>query len=337
VLGAIDLGHDGTAVVHAADAVGATRPVPLAEAPLFESISGWRVALVDAHGRSVGQLVVRERWTYGSLIVGMLTVMIVGLVVVVRAAARATELSRMRSEFVANVSHELKTPLALIRMFGETLESGIVSDDRKRQEFYGVIRRESERLTHLINNVLDIGRIDADTKRYAIARGNLVETVREAVDAYRPLFGRLGFRVETAFPDAPIELPLDREAIVQALVNLFQNVIKYSDDHPFVGVSVVADAEWARVSVTDHGVGIPANQIPRIFEPYYRVAAGASPGPPGSGLGLSIVKHAMAAHGGRVDVASTPGRGSSFTLVLPMMAAHTPAVGHEVSAARAEA
>jgi signal transduction histidine kinase len=210
-----------------------------------------------------------------------------------------------------------------------------VADDDKRREFYGVIRRESERLTHLINNVLDLGRIEAGNKRYAFVRSDLVETVRQAFDAYRPLFDRLGFTMEMALPDRPIELSLDRDAIMQALVNLFQNVIKYSDGPAYVGVTVRADTTCATVSVADRGIGIPSEEIPRIFEPYYRVAEGAAAS--GSGLGLSIVRHAVAAHGGRVDVASTAGKGSVFTLVLPLTAGATSPATAEATVAGIEA
>lgn len=181
-----------------------------------------------------------------------------------------------------------------------------------------MIRRESERLTHLINNVLDLGRIDAGTKRYAFKRENLAVTVREALGAYRPLFDRLGFRIESHLPSDPVTVTMDRDAIVQALINLFQNVIKYSGDRQHVSVSLEVDRDWARVSVTDRGIGIAPAEIPKIFEPYYRIPTDRSSTAPGSGLGLSLVKHAVEAHGGRIDVRSTPGEGSVFTLLLPL-------------------
>jgi len=291
---------------------------PLAEVDLLPPSSALKVALVDRRGRSIDELVARQRWAYTSLIVGMLGVMCAGVALTVRASARSAELSRLKSEFVSNVSHELKTPLALIRMFGETLESGIVHDHVKRREFYGIIRRESERLTHLINNVLDIGRIDAGTKRYDFARVDLVATVRQAVDAYRPLFGRLDFEVDTAFPDSPVELSLDRDAVIQALINLFQNVIKYSPERRYARVGVSVDGGTANVSVADHGIGIAREHLGKIFDRHFRVSAGESiPSSAGSGLGLSIVTHTMDAHGGRVEVASEVGQGSVFRLVFP--------------------
>jgi signal transduction histidine kinase/tetratricopeptide (TPR) repeat protein len=292
---------------------------PLAEVEFLPSIPEWRVALFDNEGRSIPQLVGRERWIYGALLGGMLIVMCVGVALTVRASARATQLARARSDFVSNVSHELKTPLALIRMFGETLESGIVTDPEKRQEFYGIIRRESERLTHLIDNVLDLNRIDQGTKRYDIGRHDLVETVRAALDAYRPLFDRLGFVVRTELPQPPVDVAIDRDAVIQSLVNLFQNVIKYSGTARCVLVKVQRDDGTAAVSVSDRGVGIAAEQIHKIFERYYRVPDVLTDAPAGSGLGLTLVKHTMDAHHGRVTVQSTAGEGSTFTLVFPVI------------------
>jgi signal transduction histidine kinase len=298
------------------DRNGADR-TPLAEVELLPSIPEWSVALFDNEGRSIRQLVGRERWIYGALVGGMLMVMCVGVALTVRASARATDLARARSDFVSNVSHELKTPLALIRMFGETLESGIVIDPEKRQEFYGIIRRESERLTHLIDNVLDLNRIDEGTKRYEIRSHDLIETVRAALDAYCPLFDRLGFVVQTELPQPPVDVAIDRDAVIQSLVNLFQNVIKYSGTARCVLVKVQRGDGTAAVSVSDRGVGIAENQMNRIFERYYRVPDALTAAPAGSGLGLTLVKHTMDAHHGRVTVQSTAGEGSTFTLVFP--------------------
>ena len=292
-------------------------PTALALADLETVLPGWRVGLFHRDGRSIDQIALRERWIYGTPIVAMVVVLILGVAQTLRASAREAELSRLKTEFVSNVSHELKTPLALIRMFGETLESGIVTDEAKRQEFYGIIRRESDRLTHLINNVLDVARIDAGTKQYTLATGDVVAVVREAIESYRPLFDRLEFAAETVLPESPVVISMDRDAIAQALVNLFQNAIKYSGEVKKVTVSVVARDGWVRLSVTDHGVGIAPSDVVRIFDKHYRVHTGETNGSSGSGLGLAIVKHAMEAHGGRVEVNSAPEHGSTFTLVIP--------------------
>ncbi len=290
----------------------------LVNVEFLQILPGWKVALFHRDGTSIEQLVARENLLYGGLIIVTGLVLVAGVVFTVRASARETELSRLKSEFVANVSHELKTPLSLIRMFGETLESGLVKAEGERQEFYAIIRKESERLTHLINNVLDFGEIDAGTKTYAIVRVDIVAVARDCLNAYRFFFERLGFEVATNLPNTPVYLPLDRDAIAQALVNLLHNAIKYGGESKYVGVSLSVDGNEVLLSVADRGVGIPANEIERIFEQYHRLGNGSSGHAAGSGLGLTIVKHAVEGHGGRVEVESTVGQGSVFTLRLPI-------------------
>jgi len=293
----------------------AARP-PLAVAPLGNVLPGWSVAAHDAKGRTLQQLASTERWTYASLLALVLAVLVAGIVWTTRAWAREAELSRLQADFVANVSHELKTPLALIRMFGETLESGLVADPTKQKEFHGIIRRESERLTHLINNVLDTATIEAGTKRFTFEDADLVALVREALDAYAPLFSRMSFTVSATLPNQACGVRIDRHAVSQALVNLFQNAIRYSQDARELSVAVGNGGNEVTVSVSDRGMGIAAADLPHIFDKFYRAGRNQDL-PAGSGLGLSIVKHVMTAHGGRVDVRSAPGQGSEFTLVFP--------------------
>jgi signal transduction histidine kinase len=314
VLRTVDLGRDFAVAVLGP---GNPRNGALLYADI-DVLPGWRVGLFHRGGYSIQQLAARQRFIYGTFIVGMILILIVGIAFTARASAREAELARLRTDFVASVSHELKTPLALIRMFGETLDSGLVVDEPQRREFYGVIRRESERLTHLIDNVLDIARIDAGTKQYSLQSADLAAIVREAVDAYHPFFERQGFEVATALPPAPLWLTIDRDAVIQALINLFHNAMKYSAEVRQVTVSVAERNGEVRLAVGDRGIGIADDEIARIFRRFYRVRPSGTGGAAGSGLGLSLVAHTMTAHGGRVDVESTPGAGSVFTLVFPV-------------------
>jgi len=323
ILESVDLGAD--LLVGIVDGRGERRSdagrVPasgeVASAEFLSIFPGWSIALFDRRGRSIAQIVARENRGYGVLMVALVVVLAAGVIFTVRASAREAELARMKSDFVSNVSHELKTPLALIRMFGETLESGLVENEGDRQEFLAIIRRESERLTHLINNVLDFGKIESGAKEYVFAREDIVELVRETLDAYRCLFDRLRIEVHADLPEAPIYLSLDRDAIAQSLVNLFQNVIKYASGGEHVGAKVWVEDDEACVSVADRGAGIPEDELALIFEKYHRVEGGEAGAKRGSGLGLAIVKHAVEGHGGTVDVQSTIGQGSVFTLRLP--------------------
>ena len=292
----------------------------LAEAALDPVLPGWAVALLDGRGRSITQIVARENRAYALLMIALVLVLTAGVGFTVRAASHEVELSRLKAEFVASVTHDLKTPLSLIRMYGETLESGLVDDEGERREFFAIMRRESERLTHLINNVLDFGKIDSGAREYSFATEDIVAVVRESVDAYRYFFDRMEVEVDLDLPDEPIYVSLDRGAITQSLVNLLHNALEHGGDGKYIGVSVRASDTEVLVAVADRGVGIPEEQLPLVFEKYHRLASRDTGRATGSGLGLAIVKHAIEGHGGRIEVKSTPGRGSTFTVRLPVAA-----------------
>ena len=198
----------------------------------------WKVALFDPDGRSMEQLMGKEKVLYVVLFVGIILVMLIGMVGMVRAVIHESEVSRVKSEFVSNVSHELKTPLALIRMFGETLDSGIVSDEKKRKEFYSIIRKESERLTQLINTVLDFSRMDAGVKEYKFEEADLVKVIRSSLEAYKFHIRDNGFEIESALPDESVMVKIDKDAISQAFLNLLSNAVKYSDERKYIMVEV---------------------------------------------------------------------------------------------------
>jgi len=278
----------------------------------------WQVALFDGSGKSIEQLTRNERLLYLVLFTGIIFIMLIGIVFMVRAVIHESEVSRMKSEFVSNVSHELKTPLALIRMFGETLDAGIVTDEKKRREFYSIIRKESERLSHLINNVLDFSRMDTGAKEYYFEESDLVKVVKSSLEAYKFHIRENGFEIESELPDEAVMLKIDKDAISQALLNLLSNAVKYSDERKYIKVEVCKNSSIALISVADQGVGIPKEERKKIFEKFYRVRAARGEEKRGSGLGLTLVKHIVEAHGGTIEVESVVGEGSKFTLMIPL-------------------
>jgi signal transduction histidine kinase len=241
-----------------------------------------------------------------------------GLFLVYSNVQRELHLSRLKSDFVANVSHELKTPLALIRLFAETLELGRVQSAEKATQYYRVINKESQRLTQLINNILDFSRIEAGRKEYRFAPTDVGRIVSEVVDAYRFQIEQQGFALEVDVPEGLPEIQVDKEAVGQALINLVNNAIKYSPDDKQVAIAVREEGGKLLLSVVDHGIGIAKNEQKRIFEKFYRAENSLVHDTKGSGLGLALVRHIMDAHGGSVEVESAPGKGSTFTLALPM-------------------
>ena len=290
----------------------------LAADSFSELLPSWKVVLFDRQGRSEERLVGSERTLYLSLFVGIVLVMAVGIFLTVRAAAHEVEVSQLKAEFVSNVSHELKTPLALIRMFGETLESGLVVNEAARKEFYGIIRKESERLTHLIDNVLDFSKMDAGGKEYHREEADVVEVVRNTVEAYMFHIRDMGFVVERRYPDEPLIVRFDTDAISQATLNLLSNATKYSDERKVIRIWVGRDVGFATVSVEDEGVGIPKEALGKIFEKFYRVHDRKTKETRGTGIGLTLTKHIVEAHGGTIEVESEVGKGSTFTMRIPL-------------------
>ncbi len=253
-----------------------------------------------------------------AVIVTMFLVIVAAVVFSLRFMLREMELAELKSTFVSNVSHELKTPLALIRLFSETLEMDRVPDPEKRRDFLRVIHKESERLTHLINNVLDVNRIEQGRKTYRIQPTDLAAVMRETLDAYDYQLRQQGFDSEFRLARDLPPVPADPDAMTQALINLLDNAIKYSKESKFLRVELRREDGSAVIAVTDHGVGIPTREQARIFEKFYRVEKSLVHDVKGSGLGLALVKHIVDAHGGRIAVASRPGEGSTFSIHLPL-------------------
>ncbi len=283
-----------------------------------EALPAWRVALYQPRGVSPEEAVQRQTMLFTAAFVLLLVVIVLGLGATYRVVRRESEMARLKSDFVANVSHDLKTPLSLIRMFAETLELGRVTDEAARREYYGVITRESERLTRLIDNVLDFSRIEGGRQRYDIFPSAVEPLIQEVLEAFRYPLVQQGFKVDVAIePDLP-EVPLDPAAIKQALANLVDNAIKYSGARRRLTVSARRAGAEVRIEVADEGIGIPPAEVQRIFEKFYRVGRSETQGRRGSGVGLALVKHIAEAHGGRVSVSSRHDSGSRFTLHLPL-------------------
>jgi len=203
-------------------------------------------------------------------------------------------------------------------MFAETLEMGRAKSPEKVQEYYSIITRESERLTQLINNVLDFSRIEGGRKTYDLRLDDLADIVRDTLRAYSYELDKQGFTVETDLPEAVPETLLDRNAISLALLNLLSNAVKYSGGDKRIRVGLTARDGALAVGVTDHGIGIDKAEQDKVFEKFYRARDEQVRATRGSGLGLAIVKHSIEAHGGTIALASEKGEGSTFTLTLPI-------------------
>jgi len=242
-----------------------------------------------------------------------------GIFLAVRAADRAMRLSEMKSDFVSNVSHELRTPLASIRVFAELLRRGQVESPEKARRYGEHIEAEAQRLSRLIDNVLDFSRIESGAKEYRFAEASLEDVVAAAVETFRVRSRKAGFRFALEMP--PTRLPpvqMDADAIGQVLHNLLDNAVKYSGEARDIAVTVGRDDGNAVCTVRDSGPGIPASEQTRVFERFHRVGTGLVHDVKGSGLGLAIVQHVVEAHGGEVRIESEPGRGTAVRFELPL-------------------
>ena len=241
-----------------------------------------------------------------------------GIWLTYRNVSKEMALAKLKSDFVANVSHELRTPLSLIRLYAETLEMGRLSGPEKHQEYFRIIRKESERLSALINNILDFSRIEAGKKEYSLRETDLAELVRNTLESYRFQIEQNGFTLEEKIGDDLPPVHVDREAIARSLLNLINNALKYSQDEKYLGVNLYRANGSVKLEVIDRGIGIPRSEQPKIFEKFYRVGDPLVHNTKGSGLGLALVRHIVLAHGGEIGVESGAGKGSKFTITLPL-------------------
>jgi two-component system phosphate regulon sensor histidine kinase PhoR len=243
-----------------------------------------------------------------------------GVVAVLHDVTRLRRLENLRREFVANVSHELRTPVTAIQGFVETLQDGALQEPGKALRFLDIIARQSSRLNRIIEDLLQLSRLETEAEQGGItaapcALHDLLQTV---VQGAMPAAAEKGIPLSLHCEPADLALVANPNLVQQAVANLVDNALKYSEaGRPVVIRAERGPAGGVRIEVRDQGCGIPAEHQQRVFERFHRVDKGRSRDLGGTGLGLAIVKHIMQAHGGRVELESAPGRGSTFTLVFP--------------------
>ena len=241
------------------------------------------------------------------------------LVMIYRSVQRQMQLAQMKTDFVANVSHELRTPVSLIRIFSETLEMDRVPDERKKNEYYRIIRSESERLGYLIGNILDFSKMEAGKKQFNIHQTSLNDIVLSVMSIYQHNLDVNNFKYNIDLGKSRLIIDADEEAIKELLVNLIENAIKYSKENKFISIRTQKTVhDETRLEVTDHGIGIAPEHQERIFEAFYRVESSMTAQTRGTGLGLSIVKRIVDSHHATILVNSEVGKGSTFIITFPI-------------------
>lgn len=302
-------------------------PPPEGYGPVFTArfpttLYRWRLQLAP---REAGRLrrEVRARRTTNLVLVALADgLILLGMITLLVAARKERRANELKSDFISNVTHELKTPLSLIRMFGELIALGRGgSSGHKAREYAEIIIRESDRLARLIDNVLDFARIERGKAGYTFAPAALEPLLERAVDLSRYRAEQAGVTLEIHLDAEPLpELMLDENATMLLLLNLLENALKYGvgEAEPRIVVSAGVEQGAVVVRVADNGPGIPAEELSRVFERFFRGKRARSRSTRGSGIGLSLVKHIAAAHRGRVTVESEAGGGTTFTVTFPL-------------------
>jgi two-component system phosphate regulon sensor histidine kinase PhoR len=283
------------------------------------TLYGWRVQVSPSGSDELTARFQNRALLEFVMMVFACIVVVLGVATILLASERESRISTLKSEFVANVSHELKTPLALIRMFGEMLQSGRVTTDDKRQQYLEIIVGESERLSALIENVLDFARVERGRQAYDFGPGDVREAVSRAVTVYRHQAEREGVEVTVDF-EGDLQHPrVDSRAVQLAVINLIDNALKYASGSKVIQVRAKRTASTISICVIDHGPGVASEDRERIFERFVRGAGAGTRSVRGSGIGLALVKHIAESHGGRVWVEDAEGGGAMFVVVIPVV------------------
>ncbi len=295
---------------------------PFVATEIGEALPHWEMAVYPLNPAQLSQSARTLALTIGLQVAVLLLAIGIGGWLIVADLRRHLTLARQKTDFVSNVSHELKTPLTSIRLFAELLAEGRVTDAAKQRSYLQVITAEAARLTRLINNVLDFARLERGEKSYSFTRCDLTTIVSETVATYRPHLEQAGFKLELDLPPAttPVAVNADRDALAQVLVNLLSNAEKYSADRKEIRLELRATnapQPACEVRVLDRGLGVPPGTESRIFEQFYRAHDSLSSGIQGSGLGLTLARQIARAHGGEISYEPRAGGGSCFTLRLP--------------------
>ncbi len=291
---------------------------PLSRRTLAPWFPGWSLEIYARDPLALAQEQADERARGIGIILLSVLMIGVGTVLSARLVQRELEVARDKSDFAANVSHELRSPITQIRLKAEALQLGLAIDEPSRLRHYDVIVREAERLSRLVDNVLDFAAIERGRKRYTFRPGDLGATVARMVESASVAMETRGMEIQLTLPEDMPVVWHDADAISQVITNLLSNAAKYGQEAGWIKVDVTSDDTEVRVAVSDGGIGIAPEELRSIFEQYYRSSDPQARRKKGTGIGLTIVKYIMEAHGGRVSVHSARGRGSTFTLHFPL-------------------
>ena len=252
------------------------------------------------------------------IFIAIVIILAFGLFFTIQTVNNELHLSKMKSYFISTVSHEFKSPLTSIRQMAEMLVHDRVPSPERQRKYYTSILKQSERLSHLINNILDFSKMEEGKRSFLFEKTDIVPVVRDIVETFRQHNVDQGFLIDLLIPEPLPDVVFDREAMEQVIHNLLDNACKYSGDSRKIEVHLSSKGNKIIISVIDHGIGIKKDDLDKIFGRFYRAGEELTQTVKGSGIGLTIVKQIVEAHHGEITVESSPGKGSKFTINIPL-------------------
>ncbi len=277
----------------------------------------WRIELFTSKTGGLGLIELKNSYYFWTIIT-LIIVLIFGALLIVRTISHEMEILKIKSDFVSSVSHEFKTPLTSIKALAERLQEGKVKDQSKAEQYFSIISQDTEKLTRLVKNILDFSRIEEGKKEYEFEETDVALLVAQQIENFRKDEIQKDVKIQAQIPKDTPHLLADKDALSQAIVNLLDNASKFSADKKDIYVNVKSDAQNVIIEVKDKGIGIPHDEIKKIFDKFYQGKNALRQSIKGTGLGLTLVKHIVEAHGGRISVESNIGQGSTFSLIFPL-------------------
>jgi len=277
----------------------------------------WRIGFFRSETEGLGIIDIRKSFYFWTILT-LIIILTFGAVLIVRTIAHEVEVLKIKSDFVSSVSHEFKTPLTSIKALVERLQEEKVKSPAKMKQYFSVISHDTDKLTRLVKNILDFSKIEEGKKEYDFEETDITQLVAQQIEIFGKDETQKGLKIHMQISKDIPHLYVDRDALSQALINLLHNAVKFSSDNKEVDVNIRSDGENVIIEVKDKGIGIPQDELDKIFDKFYQGKNALRLSVKGTGLGLTLVKHTVEAHGGRVSVRSKIGQGSTFSLIFPI-------------------
>jgi len=276
----------------------------------------WKIEVFRSEGEALGALDIKRNFYFWTILT-LVIVLISGSVLISRTIAHEMAVLKLKSDFVSSVSHEFKSPLTSIKALTERLRDGKVKDSDRMKQYFSVITQDVDRLTQLVRNILDFSKIEEGKKEYEFLETDMTQLVTQQIEFFKRSECAKGLEIQIRISEDIPHLDVDKEAISQALNNLLDNAVKFSSDRKEIEVNLKKDDTSVIIEVRDWGIGIPPPDLDKIFDKFYQGRNTLPQSVKGTGLGLTLVKHTVEAHGGRMVVKSRFGEGSIFSIILP--------------------